>query len=78
MPASGKDPEGRGATGKFTMVRETAGLNATELSAYCREPGLFSEPLEWWRLPFQDDNEKLVLTLKEQRAQEQLRAQDQR
>ena len=36
VPASEKDPEGWGATDKFTVVLETAGLNATELSAYCR------------------------------------------
>ena len=41
VPASEKDPEGWGATDKFTVVLETAGLNATELSAYCRERGLY-------------------------------------
>jgi hypothetical protein len=30
----------RRAADKFTVVLETAGLNATELSAYCREHGL--------------------------------------
>ena len=43
MPASGKDPEGWSAADKFTLVLETAGLNATELSAYCKERGLFPE-----------------------------------
>ncbi len=41
VPASQKDPEGWSATDKFTVVLETAGLNATELSAYCRERGLY-------------------------------------
>ena len=36
VPASEKDPEGWGATDKFTVL-ETAGLNGTELSAYCPE-----------------------------------------
>jgi len=36
VPASEKDPEGWGAADKFTVVLETAGLNATELSAYSR------------------------------------------
>jgi transposase len=36
VPASEKHPEGWGATDKVTVVLETAGLNATELSAYCR------------------------------------------
>ena len=37
VPASEKDLEGWGSTDKFTIVLETAGLNATELSAYCRD-----------------------------------------
>ena len=49
VPASEKDPEGWGATDKFTVVLETAGLNATELSAYCRERGLYPEQVERWR-----------------------------
>jgi transposase-like protein len=78
VPASEKDPEGWGATNKFTVVLETAGLNASELSAYCRERGLFPRQLEHWRQASQDANEKPVLTLKEQRELEKLRAQDQR
>ena len=42
-PASEKDPEGWGATNKFTVPLETAGLNTTELSVYCRERGLYPE-----------------------------------
>jgi len=34
VPASEKDPDGWSAADKFTVVIETAGLNATELSAY--------------------------------------------
>jgi len=78
VPASEKDPEGWTATDKFTVVLETAGLNATELSAYCRERGLFPEQLERWRQASQDANDKPVLTLKEQKELEKLRAQDQR
>ena len=37
--ASQREPEGWSAADKFTVVLETAGLNATELSAYCRERG---------------------------------------
>ena len=77
VPASEKDPEGWGATDKFTVVLETAGLNATELSAYCRERGLYPEQVERWRQASQDANEKPVLTLKEQKELERLRAQDQ-
>ncbi len=78
VPASEKDPEGWGATDKFTVVLETAGLNATELSAYCRERGLYPEQVERWRQASQDANEKPVLTVKEQKELEKLRAQDQR
>ncbi|WP_399223272.1 helix-turn-helix domain-containing protein [Synechococcus sp. J7-Johnson] len=43
VPASEKEPEGWSAADKFTVVLVTAGLNATELSAYCRERGLFPD-----------------------------------
>jgi transposase len=49
VPASEKEPEDWGATDKFTVGLETSGLNATELSAYCRERGLFPEQVERWR-----------------------------
>jgi transposase len=78
VPASEKDPEGWGATDKFTVVLETAGLNATELSAYCRERGLYPAQVERWRQASQDANQKPVLTLKEQKELERLRAQDQK
>jgi transposase len=78
VPASEKDPEGWSATDKFTVVLETTGLNATELSAYCRERGLYPEQVERWRQASQDANEKPVLTLKEQKELERLRAQDQK
>jgi transposase len=38
VQASDKAPEGWSVTDKFTVVLATAGLNATELSAYCRGP----------------------------------------
>jgi transposase-like protein len=78
VPASEKEPEGWSAADKFTVVMETAGLNATELSAYCRERGLFPEQVERWRQAAQDANEKPLLTLREQKKLEKLRAQDQR
>ncbi len=56
------------------MVLETAGLNSTELSAYCRERGLFPEQVTCWRQAAQEANEKPVLTLKEQKELEKLRA----
>ena len=76
--ASEKEPEGWSAADKFTVVLETAGLNATELSAYCRQKGLYPEQVDRWRQASQDANEKPVLTIKEQKELEKLRAQDQR
>jgi transposase-like protein len=78
VPASEKEPEGWGAADKFTVVLETAGLNDTELGAYCRERGLFPEQVVRWRQAAQDANAKPVLTVAEQKDLEKLRAQDQR
>lgn len=47
------------------MVLETAGLNTTELSGYCRERGLYPEQVELWRQAAKDANERPVLTMKE-------------
>jgi transposase len=47
------------------LVLETAGLNATELSGYSRERGLYPEQVEGWHHAVQDANDKPVLTLKE-------------
>ncbi len=66
-----------GTTDKFTVVLETAGLNATELRTYCRERGLYSEQVERWRQESQDANENPLLILKEQKDLEKLRAPDQ-
>ncbi len=55
------------------MVLETAALNATELTAYCRERGLYPEQVERWRQATQDANEMPVLTLKKQKEVEKLR-----
>ena len=63
VPASEKEPEGWTAADKFTVVMETAGLNATELSAYCRERGLFPEQVSRWRQAAQDANAQPVLTM---------------
>ena len=78
VPASEKEPEGWSAADKFTVVLESAGLNATELSAYCRERGLFPEQVSRWRQAAQDANAKPVLTMAEQKELEKLRARDQR
>ena len=63
VPASKKDPEGWGATDKFPVVLVSAGLNAIELSAYCRGRGLFPEQVDCFWQAFQDADEKPVLAL---------------
>jgi transposase-like protein len=65
VPASEKEPDGWSAANKFTVVLETAGLNATELSAYCRERGLFPEQVSRWRQAAHDANAKPSLTIGE-------------
>jgi len=53
-------------------------LNATELSAQCRERGLFPEQVERWSHAAQDANENLLFIFKEQRELEKLCDRDQR
>lgn len=62
-----EDPEGWGATDKFTMVFETSALNAIQFSACRRERGLCQGQVQRWRQAEQDANEKPVLTLNKQR-----------
>ena len=75
VPASEKDPDSWSAADKFTVVLESAELNATELSAYCRERDLFPEQVSLLRQAAQDANAKPVLTMAEQKKLEKLRAQ---
>jgi septin family protein len=69
---------GGGAADKFTVVLETAGLNATVLSVYCRERGLYPEQVCRWRQAAHNANAKPVRTMAEQKELEKLHAQDQR
>ena len=78
VPASEKDPDSWSAADKFTVVLETAGFNATELSSYCRERGLFLEQVDRWRQTAQDANANAVLTMAEQRDLEKRHQQDQK
>jgi hypothetical protein len=61
MPASEKDLDSWSAADKFTVVNETAGFNATEISAYCTERGLFREQVDRWRQTVQNANANTVL-----------------
>jgi transposase-like protein len=78
VPASQKEPERWGPTDKFTVVLETAGLNSTELGAYCREHGLFPAQVDHWRQAAQDANAQRLLTMVEQKDHEKRHQQDQR
>ena len=78
MPASAKDPEGWSAADKFTLVLETAGLNATELSAYCRERGLFPQQVDRWRKAAEDSNAQPLLTMDDQKNLQKRHQEDQR
>ncbi|WXG51811.1 MAG: IS3 family transposase [Candidatus Sedimenticola sp. (ex Thyasira tokunagai)] len=49
MPDGDSTPTGWSATDKFTAVVETAPMNEAELSAYCRERGLYAEQIGEWR-----------------------------
>jgi len=58
---------GLGASDKFTVVLETAGLNATELGGHCRERGLFPDQVDRWRQAAQDANAQPLLTMADQK-----------
>jgi transposase-like protein len=78
VPASQKDPEGWESADKFTVVLESAGLNCTELAAYCRERGLFPEQVARWRQSAQDANAQPLLTMADQKDLQKRHQEDQR
>jgi transposase-like protein len=78
VPASEKAPETWSTADKFTVVLESAGLNATELGAFCRERGLYPEQVERWRQAAQDANVNSMLTMADQKDLEKRHQQDQR
>ena len=78
VPESEKAPEGWSSVDKFTMVLESAGLNATELGAFCRERGLYPEQVDRWRQAAQDANANSMLTMAVQKDLEKRHQQDQR
>jgi len=49
MPDGDCTPHGWSAKDKFAAVLETAALNEADLSAYCRERGLYPEQIHQWR-----------------------------
>lgn len=49
VPADPSNPENWSGKDKLAVVIETAALNEEELSAYCRERGLYVEQVQRWR-----------------------------
>jgi len=54
---SAKDNTGLSSEDKFAIVLETAAMNEHELSAYCREKGLYPQQVRAWRKQCQQANE---------------------
>ena len=49
LPAADAGPEGWSSRDKFAAVLETAALNETDLSEYCRKRGLYPAQIAAWR-----------------------------
>ena len=49
VPGSGKTSDQWSAEAKLAVVIETAALNESELSQYCREKGLYPEQVKEWK-----------------------------
>ena len=57
MPDSDAGPEGWSSRDKFAAVLETAALNEADLSAYCRERGLYPGQIAAWRTACEQAND---------------------
>jgi transposase-like protein len=57
LPDGDSTPSGWTAADKFAAVVETAALNEAELSAYCRQRGLYPEQIRAWRLACEQAND---------------------
>ncbi len=49
MPGTGNKPDKWSSEEKFAVVLETATLNESELSEYCRKKGLYPEQVTEWK-----------------------------
>jgi len=78
VPASQKDSEVWGPADKYTVVLETAALNAAVLGGYCRERGLYPEQADRSRQAAQDANVQPLLTLADQQDLHKRHQEDQR
>ena len=57
LPNGDTTPEGWSASDKFAAVLETASLNESALSAWCRERGLYTEQIKQWRIACEQAND---------------------
>ena len=57
MPNAGSPAAQWRSVDKFAAVVATVALNEAELSAYCREQGLYPEQLKTWRMACEQANE---------------------
>ena len=57
MPDSDNTPNGWSSRDKFAAVMETAAMSESEVSAFCRERGLFPEQLSQWRTACEQAND---------------------
>jgi len=53
LPSHATGPHGWDATAKLAALMQTALMNETERSAYCRQNGLYVEQLETWKAAFE-------------------------
>ena len=57
MPDGDMTPQGWASADKFAAVLETAALNESDLSAYCRERGLYPSQVKQWRAACEQAND---------------------
>ena len=57
MPDSDLSPKGWSSADKFAAVLETAALNESELSSYCRQRGLYPNQIKQWRIACEQAND---------------------
>ena len=59
VPDSNKKSEQWSSANKFSVVLETARMTEAELSAYCRQKGLFVEQVTAWRQACEVANDRI-------------------
>ena len=57
MPDGDLSPKGWASVDKFAAVLETAALNESELSVYCRKRGLYPNQIKQWRIACEQAND---------------------